>query len=318
MASVVALLFAPGCGPSDDTGPTGDPKPSQVATKAREPDAAEQDPEKLYLAVKQKVELSTGPLSGAQVDELTQDLRIVAEKTNDAHLRANASLLAGSLLEESGNRPAAISFFRQARAAVPDEASTHAMLALALAAEKQYAEAAEVQQEVVKLAPDDLQGWLLLGEINVKGGQEKEAKAAYAGYEMRRKGLIDGLTLKEDGAYIVGPGDRAGCAAALEPAADNGTALALLYALGSEPETSVRLEIARVMGTQRLEGYKVGLQAQLEKEADRELKDAITWALAEISRDPVDTRPGPSPAEAEGAEPEAPAPEQKDGAPKPE
>ncbi len=257
--------------------------------------AAAADPEQLYLSAKQRVEAAGAKLEDEQFTKVSADLRRVAEEANDPHLRANASLLLGALLEERGDRKAAISYYRQARAQVPEEASTHAMLALALAAEQQFDEAAQIQSEVVKLLPDDLEAWLLLGEMNLKAGNEKAGKDAYARYEIRRKGLLDGLTLEKDGEYLVSAEDRAGCAAALEPAADTGTALALLYALQSDPDGIVRAEIARVMGAQRLEGYKKGLEEQLEKETEPDVREAIMWAVKEISRDPVETRPGESP-----------------------
>jgi ribosomal protein L12E/L44/L45/RPP1/RPP2 len=138
--------------------------------------------------------------------------------------------------------------------------------------------------------------------MHLKAGHEKEAREAYAGYELRRKGLIDGLTLRtkgEDGKpgpYMVGPEDRAGCAAALEPAVDNGTALALMYALSKDPEAIVRAEIARVMGTQRLAAYEKELKIAVEKETDADVKEVMMWAMTEISRDPVETAAGPAPA----------------------
>jgi tetratricopeptide (TPR) repeat protein len=295
------LAFAPGCGKGDDKGPAGDPRPSEVehVEKAAE---APVDHESLYLRAKQTVE-NAGPSMGEEAFRKVQDdLRKVAEEAEDPHLEANASLLLGSLLEERGDRRGAISYYRQARALVPEEAGAHAMLALALAAEKQFDEAIEIQKKVVELVPDDLQAWLLLGEMQVKGGREKQARETYAAYELRRKGLIDGLTLRakgEDGKpgpYMVGPEDRAGCAAALEPAADNGTALALMYALSKEPEPMVRAEIARVMGTQRLVAYAKELKIAADNETDGEVKEVMMWAMGEISRDPVETAAGPAPA----------------------
>lgn len=304
MLVAAVLSFAPGCGKGDDSSPSGDPRPSAVAQDKAPAAEPVLDHEATYLRAKQTVESA-----GAQIDEetfakLSTDLDRVAQEAEDVHLKANASLLMGALLEERGDRRGAISFYRQARALVPEEASTHAMLALALAAEKEFAEAAKIQARVIELVPDDLQAWLLLGEMQIKAGQEKEARDTYARYELRRKGLIDGLTLKKEGAYVVGPEDRAACAGALEPAADNGTAMALLYALSSEPEPAVRAEIARVMGTQRLAGYEKALETAAEKETDGETKEVIMWAMTEISRDPVETAPGPAPVPAP-----APAPD---------
>lgn len=307
----LALSFAPGCGkdgqPHGQPSPSGDSSPSGggAGPKEGEAEAAPEavvDHESVYRRAKQTVENAGDSLGEETFAQLQRDLRTVAEHAEDAHLRANASLLLGSLLEERGDRRAAISYYRQARALVPEEASTHAMLALALAAEGELEEASQIQKRVVELLPDDLEAWLLWGEMLLKAGEEEKAREAYAGYELRRKGLIDGLTLRtktEDGKpgpYMVGPEDRAACAAALEVAADNGTALALAYALSTEPEPGVRAEIARVMGTQRLTAYTKELQLALEKETDGDAREVMQWAIGEISRDGVDTAAGPAPA----------------------
>mgnify|MGYP002138542613 CR=1 FL=1 len=113
---------------------------------------------------------------------------------------------------------------------------------------------------------------------------------------MRRKGLIDGISLKKaDGVFILPAEQRSACARALIPARDNGTAIALLYALSIETEPAVRAALVEAMGTQRLGGYKQALEERLKTETAQEVKEAIVWALAEIQRDPLDTRPGPVP-----------------------
>jgi tetratricopeptide (TPR) repeat protein len=290
----VLAAFAPGLGCGGEGAIEGAPSPSAVRTPpAAEPPAV--DPEQAYLRAKGIVEAATGPLPQEAFARVSADLAAAADAARDPHLRANASLLLGSVLEERGERARAISFYRQALAAVPQEASAHAVLALALAADGKLDQAATVQARVVELVPDDLEARLLLGEMSLKAGLEEQAKAAYAAYEMRRKGLIDGLTLGKDGSYAIGPAERAACAAALEPAADNGTALALLYALSSEPDAGVRTQIARVMGTQRLLGYRKGLEGALTRESDEGAREAVKWALDEIARDGVETAPGPSP-----------------------
>lgn len=289
--ALLLLLALPVVGAGCGGGGGGSEGGDEPAAKPAAPTDAG-DHEKRYLVAKTQIE------GGDVGPEVEAELRAVANEAKDAHLRANASLLLGSILEAKGDRKSAIAFYRQARVLVPEEAEVHAVLALALAAEKDFDEAIEVQNQVVNLVPDDLQAWLILGELNVKGGKEDGAKAAYAGYELRRKGLLDGLTLTKGESYVLSPTDRAECAFALGPALDNGTALALLYALDSDPDAGVRATVASVMGEQRLTGYKPGLEAAIEKEKDADAKAAMVWALAEIERDPVETAPGAAPADA--------------------
>ena len=78
-------------------------------------------------------------------------------------------------------------------------------------------------------------------------------------------------------------------------AADNGTALALLYALQSDPEPQVRAAIVRTMGTQRLRGYEPALVEHLRTERDADVEEEAKRALAEIRRDPVDSKPAAKP-----------------------
>jgi tetratricopeptide (TPR) repeat protein len=259
--------------------------------------------ETMYRKAKARA-TDTNNLSAGALVEIEGDLRTVADRAADPHLRANASLLLGSILEAKGDLRSAISFYRQAHTMVADEPEPIAVLAMALAQNEDWAEAIELQRALIEKVPDDLEARLLLGEMLVKSGQKDAAVEAYAQYELRRKGLIDGLTgTKEDGGFLVSPDERAACARALAPAADNGTALALLTALRIEPEPAVRAEIVATMGQQRLVGYKDFLTRHRdEKEKDPTVLEAIGWALDEIERDPVDARPGVAPQPAEGAE----------------
>ncbi|HFE46159.1 MAG TPA: hypothetical protein ENJ18_11810 [Nannocystis exedens] len=229
------------------------------------------------------------------LNQLAPDLREIAEKAEDKHLRANASLLVGSLYELAKDSRSAIAFYRQAHGLLPDEVEPVRILALALGSDGQYAEAAKLQEIVVEDDMDDLAAWLLLGELHLKAGHTEEAKKAYIRYEIRRKGLLDGLTLQKDGVFVTSAEDRRICAGALTPATDNGTAIALLYALKFEPEARVRAAILETMGIQRLAGYKKAIEERLEGEADPAVVEVGRWALNEIARDPLDTRPGPPP-----------------------
>jgi len=253
----------------------------------------------LYLQAKERLaallpEDKDGPKR--LVIELGPGLREIADNAAEAPLRANASLLLGTLHERAGDRRTAISFYRQTLALLPNEIEPRRVLALALAADGQFEAALPEQEAVVKDDPDDLEAWLLLGELNVKAGRGDEATKAYAAYEMRRRGLIDGLTLQnKDGTFVMPVDQRAACARALIPARDNGTALALLYAFTREPDPVVRQALAEAMGSQRLTGYKAALTEAAAKEAHPEAKAAMLWALQEIERDPLESRPGPAP-----------------------
>lgn len=250
--------------------------------------------EALYVASKERY-VATTELPDAAFTEIKADLMRVASEAEDAHLRANASMLLGGMHEARNDQRSAISFYRQARQLIPDEAAPHIVLALALSKDQKWEEAIAEQWIVVEMIPDDLMGWLLLGEFQVKGGDLEEAAKVYAAYELRRKGLLDGLTLKQGGEYIKDEAERAACAEALAPAVDNGTALALLYAFDSDSSPLVRERVAVIMGEQRLVGYQKLLESKLASEQVAEVKQAIEWALAEIERDPVETAPGPVP-----------------------
>jgi Flp pilus assembly protein TadD len=297
-ALLALVLLSSACSGAD---PYMVPVAARTDTKAEAPAPALTDDAMAsrYLEIKERFaalqpEDSAGP--GRILGEVGGELRQIAESAKDVHLRANASLLLGTLYEASGDRRSAVSFYRQVTALLPGDAEPHRVLAMALAMDKQYAAALPEQEHVVKDDPDDLEAWLLLGEIAVKADQKERATEAYAAYEMRRKGLIDGISLKKvDGTFTLPAEQRAACARALIPARDNGTAIALLYALEIETEPAVRAAIVEAMGAQRLAGYKPALTAKLPKETAQEVKEAMIWALAEIERDPLDTRPGPLP-----------------------
>ncbi len=296
VGALLLVSIAGGCAEPARTPP---PVPKSV-TKAEAPTApsAEALAER-YLAAKDRLaalmpEDKDGPKR--LLAELAPGLREVAEKAADVPLRANASLLLGTLYERAGDPRSAISFYRQTAALVPAEIEPRRVLALALASDGQFAEAIPEQEAVLKDDPDDLEAWLLLGEFNVKAGRADEGANAYGAYELRRKGLIDGLTLQnKDGTFVMPVEQRAACARALIPARDNGTALALLYALDRDPDPTVRQALAEAMGTQRLAGYKAGLTAKSAAETHPEAKAAMIWALQEIERDPLDARPSPTP-----------------------
>jgi len=245
----------------------------------------------------------------AQFFEAKTELTRVSNEAKDVHLRANASLLLGLLYEGRKDVKAAIAQYEHAAKLVPDDAGPHMALALALSADKKFADAAKAQKTATTLDPDNLENWLVLGELLVKSGDEEAGIKAYVDYERRRKGLIDGLTLKNKGGdYLVTPQERAGCAEALASATDMGTATALTYAFKSDPEASVRSMVASVMGVQRLEIYKPALSAAL-PEARGEVKESIAWALTEIDRDPVKPKRPELPAAVLEAAPGEPTPE---------
>lgn len=295
------LLGLGACGEGQPPAPP--PKPRAEGKAAPEAKAGPTDESRaeLYLQAKERMAaLLPEDKEGPQriVTELGPGLREIADNASDAPLRANASLLLGTLHERAGDRRTAISFYRQTLALLPNEIEPRRVLALALAADGQFEAAIPEQEAVVKDDPDDLEAWLLLGEVNVKAGRTEEATKAYAAYEMRRRGLIDGLTLQnKDGTYVMPVDQRAACARALIPARDNGTGLALLYALSREPDPVVRQALAEAMGSQRLTGYKAALTEAAAKEAHPEAKAAMLWAVQEIERDPLESRPGPAPAE---------------------
>ena len=247
----------------------------------------------------ERLETEPNFVATAAFEAARADLQRMANEAKDVHLRANAALLLGALHEARGERDQAIGFYRHATKLIEsapgerdvDDAGPFMALALALAAQKKFPEAIEAQKQATTLDPDNLENWLALAELFIKSGDEESATKAYVDYEVRRKGLIDGLTLKKADAYRVDAEGRIGCAEALASAADGGTAVALLYGLKTDPEASVRAAIARVMGIQRLSMYKEPLTAFAQQEKDAKVLEATKWALAEIARDPVEAKP---------------------------
>jgi len=308
----VAWLFA--CGDPNAQSPV---KPESIAIPEAPAKVSDDAYAERYNLAKQRIadlDYNNPMAIKGAVNQLTPDLREISENAEDKHLRANASLLVGSLYELADDSRSAIAFYRQAHGLLPEEIEAVRVLALVLGADGQYAEAAQLQEKVVADDMDDLASWLLLGELHLKAGNSEEAKKAYIRYEIRRKGLIDGLTLQKDGVFVTSVDDRLGCAQALLPASDNGTAIALLYALKYEPNAKVRSGIINTMGVQRLAGYKKAIEERLAIEDDPVVQEEARWALDEIARDPLDTRPGAppellDPENATPAEGDAPAPD---------
>lgn len=290
-AVLSAFLLVPGC-ESDPTKPEqagskpaeakADPDPGAEAKPMTEDEFAQRT-----ALWRDRITEDPTLANTAKFFEAKADLERVSNEAKDPHLKANASLYLGLLYEGRKDVKAAIAQYRHAAKLVPDDAGPHMALALALAGDGQFADAVDAQKTATTLDPDNLENWLVLGELLVKSGDEKAAASAYVDYERRRKGLIDGLTLKnKQGDYMVGTEERAACAEALASATDEGTAIALTYALKSDPEPDVQAMVASVMGVQRLAVYAPALKAALPKAKD-DVKEAIAWALTEIERDPV-------------------------------
>ena len=315
-AVLSAFLLVPGCeSESPKSDPAGANTPEAKADPGLEAPKPMTEDEFAQRTTLWRDRIAEDPTlaNTAKFFEAKTDLERVSNEAKDPHLKANASLYLGLLYEGRKDIKGAIAQYQHAAKLVPDDAGPHMALALALAGDGQFAEAVQAQKTATTLDPDNLENWLVLGELLVKSGDEKAAASAYVDYERRRKGLIDGLTLKnKQGEYIVATEERAGCAEALASATDEGTAIALTYALKSDPEPDVQATVASVMGVQRLSVYEPALEAALPK-AQGEVKEAIAWALTEIERDPVNPkRPElpPEVLEAAGQEaPEAPAEE---------
>lgn len=290
-------LGAVGCGSGDSS--SAAPPPAAPAASAPTPTAkapAALDDDALagrYVAIRERLEGDPAPSSTEQA-ALQGQLLEISSTARDPHLRANASLLLGSLLEAKGDHTGAIGHYRHAAKLVPEDAGPHMALAAGLAAAGDLPAALAAQQQATELDPDNLENWLALGELSLRTGDKESATLAYVDYERRRKGLIDGLTLKNKaGEYLVSEEERIGCAEALASASDAGTAVALIYALAKDDSAKVRAAVARVMGIQRLRGFQDPLKARVASETDPDAKEAIQWALGEIVRDPVDVEPGP-------------------------
>ncbi|HET6583752.1 MAG TPA: HEAT repeat domain-containing protein [Nannocystaceae bacterium] len=230
-----------------------------------------------------------GAPGSAELATVLADLRAITNEADDVHLRANAALLLGAVLQERDRWSEAAGAYRRATELVPDDAGPWMALARAEAKQpERTSEAIAAQRRALELDPDNLENFLALGELFVRAGDEQEATTVYAAYEVRRKGLIDGLTLTKDGAYIVSIDERIACAEALAAATDIGTAYALMYALEKDPEPRVRAAVVQTMGIQRLAGYAPFLAKTLARETDETVRTAIAAAVAEIERDPVE------------------------------
>jgi len=259
----------------------------------------------IYLGWKDRIDVVLSP---AESERMQAELRRIANEAVDVPLRANASLLLGSVHASRNEHARAEAFFRHAAELVPDDPGPQMALALALHRQAKYPEAAAVQLRVTELDPDNLENWLSLAEIRYRAGDQPGSLAAYVSYEQRRKGLIDGLTLpSRAGGYVVSETERVGCAQALASATDQGTAVALAYALRSDPSAVVRITVAEVMEIQRLGWYRPVLEGALAAEKDPATKEAIGAALAEVLRDPVDVREPPPMAASDPPKPEDPA-----------
>ena len=251
-------------------------------------------------------------ISGKTFESYKADLQSIVDKAEDAFLRANAAVLLGHMAELRGDNAGAIAYWRHAAKIVPDDAGPYMVLAVGLAADKQWEEAAKIQAKAAELDPNNLENWLALGELRVRAGDKDGATGAYVDYERVRKSLIDGLTGQRENQYVVSADERAQCALNLAAAVDTGTAFALLYALETEPEAKVRAAVAEVMGIQRLEAYKKRLLERVKTEPDAETKTVMQWALSEIGRDPVTiekdaaaTLPKDDPRAVDGGDPRA-------------
>jgi tetratricopeptide (TPR) repeat protein len=268
--------------------PADAPAPGDAAAPLDDDALAER-----YVAIREALDAEPPP-SAAVIGTLEADLKEIANTARDMHLRANASLVLGSILEGKGDRTGAIGHYRHAAKLVPDDAGPHMALARGLAAAGDHAAALEAQQQATDRDPDNLENWLALAELSLRAGEKERAGQAYVDYERRRKGLIDGLTLKNKaGEYLVSEDERIACAEALAAASDAGTAVALLYALVNVESAKVRATVATVMGIQRLAGFTDVLKARQTAEVDPDVQEAVQWALGEIARDPIDIEPGP-------------------------
>lgn len=251
-------------------------------------------------------------ISGKTFESYKADLQSIVDKAEDKFLRANAAVLLGHMAELRGDNGGAIAYWRHAAKIVPDDAGPYMVLAVGLAADEQWDEAAKIQAKAAELDPNNLENWLALGELRVRAGDKEGATGAYLDYERVRKSLIDGLTGQRDNQYVVSADERAQCALNLAAAVDTGTAFALLYALETEPDAKVRAAVAEVMGIQRLEAYNKRLLERAQTEPDPETKTAMQWALSEIGRDPVTiekdaaaTLPKDDPRAVDGGDPRA-------------
>lgn len=313
---VLGPLVACGCEGEDKPGakpPAVAANPTPAETAASDPLADDEARSRRYEAIAGALEADPkAAVAGQRFERARSDLQAIVDRGQDRHLKINAAVLLGHILELRGDLPGAIAYWRHATKLVPadagpDDAGPFMALAVGLAADRKFEEAAKIQTQAAALDPNNLENWLALGELRLKAGDREGAATAYVDYERVRKSLIDGLTArnKDGGAYFVGPPERIACARSLSAAVDSGTALALLYALQTEDDPTVRQAIVAVMGAQRLEAYKPRLTALLRTENDADTKTTIGWALAQIEGDPVVIEPGQvpgvPPAESQGA-----------------
>lgn len=302
LLGALTAVAAPGCGdgaPARD--PVPNPKGPEGADAAKDAGKDAKDAKapldddaaaERYLAIKAQLDADPGIAKGPQFPALKAELEGIANGAPGKPMRANAALLLGSMLEARGDHQKAAGYYQHAATLVPDDAGPHMALAVANAAAGDLAAAAKAQDEAAKLDPDNLENWLALGELRLRAGDPDGAGQAYVAYELRRKGLIDGLTLHDaTGAPVVSAEERIGCAESLAAAADQGTGYALIYALRRDPDPKVRATVAGVMGLQRLDMFVPVLQTQATQETDPDAKAAVAEALAEIARDPVKIEP---------------------------
>lgn len=309
LVGALGAVATPGCGggapardpvPNPKGGPNPKEAPSPAGTKPEGADAGKDAKAPLdddaaadrYLAIKAQLDADPGIAKGPQFPALRAELEGIANGAPGKPMRANAALLLGSMLEARGDHAKAAGYYQHAATLVPDDAGPHMALAVANAAAGDFKAAAKAQDEAAKLDPDNLESWLALGELRMRAGDPDGAAQAYVAYELRRKGLIDGLTLHDaTGTPVVSAEERIGCAESLAAAADQGTGYALVYALRRDPDPKVRATVAGVMGIQRLDMFVPVLQTQATEETDPDVKAAVAEALAEIARDPVKIEP---------------------------
>jgi tetratricopeptide (TPR) repeat protein len=296
---VLGGLVAPGCGGGT---PDREPVPNPERKEPAEADAASKGGAEApldddaaaerYLAIKAQLEADPELAKGSQFPALRAELEGIANGAQAKPMRANAALLLGAMLETRGEHPKAAGYYQHAATLIPDDAGPQMALAVAHAAAGDHAAAAKAQEQAATLDPDNLENWLALGELRMRAGDKEGATQAYVAYELRRKGLIDGLTLHDDqGTPVVSAEERIACAESLAAAADQGTGFALVYALRRDPDPKVRATVARVMGIQRLDMFLPVLQTQATQETDADAKAAAEEAIGEIARDPVKIEP---------------------------
>ena len=293
-AALACLVAACGGSPGPATEARADPDRTAAGRPEVEPRTSDDAYAERYRALR---DLVAGPVpEGPALARIRADLGEIANAARDRHLRANAAVLLASIEERAGRIDAAVAQLRHARALVPDDAGPAMALAVTLGRAGRFAEAAEAMAAAAALDPDNLENWLLLGEFRTKAGDEDGAVEAYAAYELRRKGLLDGLTLKtKDGGYARGPAERAACARALAAATDQGTARGLLYALATEPDPTVRRAVVEAMAIARLADFLAPLRRALASERDPAVREAIEAAVAAIEAAPVAPAPAASP-----------------------